>query len=377
MDTVFGNNNQDKDKEKEQEESEDESKIGENNKNIKPVFIGELNGLKGPPLYINISQNRYALVCCMDGSCYVIDLEYTIVHYIEDKKNKNENYGNGYWRYEHLRSHNKYVVMGKWCKDGKYCVTGSHDHSMNLFFFRDDYATVSMSRNDKTLESKFLKLKHCYKYDGCVEAMEWIDMIKNENTNTNENKNTNDNDCKKQEKQEKQEEDNYYEFVVAIRGNNYLHYYRMDKMNINTKDWQLRRKYNFHSPYIKCNINPFGDDHISYSIGDLKISNDGKFLLAKTDQEKVLLFECESENILRIYYGSHSDLYTYTRCFFSPMNKYIYASHHNSFVVWDIVTGKIVDKINAHKNTLRDMIIDEKSGHLISISFDKTIKIFK
>ena len=57
--------------------------------------------------------------------------------------------------------------------------------------------------------------------------------------------------------------------------------------------------------------------------------------------------------------------------------KYIYASHHNDFVVWNISTSKLIHRVNnAHNKTLRDMIFDKKHSLLITTSFDRTIKIW-
>merc|ERR1712130_1033053 len=84
-------------------------------------------------------------------------------------------------------------------------------------------------------------------------------------------------------------------------------------------------------------------------IWDIQISNDGNFLLAKTDKENVLLFIKGTEETLKRYYGSHSDAYSYTRCCFSNNDKYVYASHHNDFVIWDVSSTKLIYRQrNAH-----------------------------
>jgi len=127
---------------------------------------------------------------------------------------------------------------------------------------------------------------------------------------------------------------------------------------------------------LKCNINSFGDHHISFAIGFLQSSEDGKYLLAKTDQERVILYACKTETQLKTFYGSHSDSFTYTRALFSKDYKYIYASHHNSFIIFDIVNGSVLHRVDAHDKTLRDMVIDPITGYVITTSFDRSVKVW-
>ena len=65
--------------------------------------MSELNGLTGPPLYIDVDPKwrRFAFVTCMDGSVYVIDL-HSAVESPEE------------WTFQRLKDHKKYVVIGRW-----------------------------------------------------------------------------------------------------------------------------------------------------------------------------------------------------------------------------------------------------------------------
>jgi len=123
-------------------------------------------------------------------------------------------------------------------------------------------------------------------------------------------------------------------------------------------------------------MNAYGDNHISYNIGYMQSSSNGIFLLCKTDAERVILFVKGTGQQIHNYYGAHSDNYTYSRCCFSNTEKYIYASHHNDFIIWDIISGNILNRIQAHSKTLRDMVLDNQSGYLITVSFDRAIKIW-
>ncbi|ETO13168.1 hypothetical protein RFI_24207 [Reticulomyxa filosa] len=174
------------------------------------------------------------------------------------------------------------------------------------------------------------------KFDGCVEAIEWLPRS-----------------CK---------------FVASVRDNNYLHFYDVQEVeNANNESGQVNEEKkveesrsgdaallqtNLLMPYLKCNVNAFGDDHISFNMCDLKVSKDGNYLFGKTDQEKCILFVNESQDQLRTYYGAHSDPYSYSRIVFSKSMKYIYASHQLHFVVWNAHRAKILYRIKAHEKTL-------------------------
>eukprot|EP01084_Bolivina_argentea_P153897 268316_1 len=283
-----------------------------NVKDCKSRIISEINGLNGPPLYIGIDKQygQYAIIACMDGSIYIIDLYSTIL-------TPNN------WKYKCMKHHKKYVIIGRWSDSSKYILTASHDNKSTLYKFE---------KNNINNEFNVNKI-HQYEFGSCVEAITWI---------------------------------SHNEFIISVRNSNFLEYYKIDD---NGTDYL--------QPYLKCNINAFGDSHISFCIGDMHISKNKNFILAKTDHEKVLLMINKSEEILKTYYGSHSDLYTYTRCCFSKYEKYIYASHHNEFVIWDVSTGKLIYRqSNAHKKTLRDMCLDKKHGLIVTASFDRTIKIW-
>ena len=296
-------------------ETKDDNK---NNDDCKDRLIKSFTELSGPPLYINVDPkfDRYLVCGCMDGSIYLIDMHSAFN-------------GNKEWKYKKYSDHKKYVVMCKFCYDSKYLISISHDYTLNL------YKTASFDNNSNNISGS-LKFLISLKFKGALEAIDWL--------------------C------------DTYEFVLGVRNDNYLYYY-----NVNELHSQKPFK-----PYIKCNINAFNDDHLSYSIGFLKSIkiNNNIFILCKTSQEKILLFLKNTDDHVRIYYGSYSDNYTYTRCFFSFDQKYIYSSHLNDLIIWDIITQKIVSRINAHKNTLRDMILDNKKQIIITCSFDKTVKIW-
>ena len=294
---------------------EEYNKNENDSKECESRIISEMNGLSGPPLYIDIDPKykRYAFVTCMDGSVYIIDLHSSVTQ----PKN---------WIHSTFKHHTKYVIIGRWSHSSQYLLTAGHDNKSTLYRF-----DRAKSENGD-VEFAVHKM-HQYVFGGCVEAIAFVS-------------------------------DN--EFVISIRNSVYLEYYKIDE---GTDSHLL--------PYLKCNMNAFGDQHCSYAIGDIQISNDGNFILAKTDKENVLLMIRGTEETLKRYYGSHSDAYSYTRCCFSSDDKYIYASHHNDFVIWDAASGKIVcRKGNAHQKTLRDMCFDNKHGVVITASFDRTIKIW-
>ena len=94
------------------------------------------------------------------------------------------------------------------------------------------------------------KLHNKYEFEGSIEAITWLKP-----TNNIE-----------------------YNFIISVRSSNYLNYYCIDETHINNNDKHLY-------PYLKCNINAFGDDHISYCIGDLSISKTD--IMVKDSEEQL------------------------------------------------------------------------------------------
>eukprot|EP01100_Stratorugosa_tubuloviscum_P014245 TRINITY_DN7499_c0_g1_i1.p1 TRINITY_DN7499_c0_g1~~TRINITY_DN7499_c0_g1_i1.p1 ORF type:complete len:398 (-),score=154.43 TRINITY_DN7499_c0_g1_i1:24-1217(-) len=217
--------------------------------------------------------------------------------------------------------HKKYVVRAKWFHDGNGFVTGSYDKSICIYLKSD-------LNNNENPNFSFVKQ---IEFSGNVEAIE----ITKDNV-----------------------------LIVSIRGDNYLNYINLtgDQM------FQIKR----------INMNLLGDDHVSFTVLDLALSPSGSQLAASTDRSRIILFRTGTPVQLRNYYGAENDSYGQPRLCWHSTGKYIYAtSQDNKIYVWDAITEKIVNKLQAHTKLPRDLCFHNQLSLLASCSFDKTIRIWQ
>ncbi|CAL8092690.1 unnamed protein product [Orchesella dallaii] len=103
--------------------------------------------------------------------------------------------------------------------------------------------------------------------------------------------------------------------------------------------------------------------------------NDGKLLLAGSDECAVKLFEVTSKNLLRVFKGHQRAVH---RCAFLPTdNQIVSFSDDKAVIQWDIPTEKIIHKYEGHSDYVRSgTVVDSNPNLIISGSYDQTVKLW-
>eukprot|EP01102_Stenamoeba_stenopodia_P009656 TRINITY_DN2851_c2_g1_i1.p1 TRINITY_DN2851_c2_g1~~TRINITY_DN2851_c2_g1_i1.p1 ORF type:complete len:397 (-),score=99.39 TRINITY_DN2851_c2_g1_i1:95-1285(-) len=219
-------------------------------------------------------------------------------------------------RIQRFQDHRKFVVRAKWSPDGKSFATAAYDRTI-CFYNSPDPETPDSFTLVKRLE-----------FQGNVEA---IDYSRDGNT-----------------------------LIASIRDDNYLNY-------INTETFKITR----------VNMNSNGDDHVSFTALDIAVSPSGNHILIATDKDRLILYRNGSEVQVRNFYGAFNDGLSQPRIAWHPSSKYIYAtSQDRSIYVWDVVSQKVVHKLQGHTAIPRTIDIHPKHGMLLTGGFDKTVKLW-
>jgi len=210
--------------------------------------------------------------------------------------------------------HSKYVLRTKWAPKGDIFATASSDKSI-IFWKLDD--SKKNATQLKTLN-----------FSNNVEAIEFTKDSKV---------------C-----------------IAAIRENAYLQYIHLDT-------WEISL----------ANVNELGDDYVSFSVLELKLSLDGSELLASTDMSRSILFRQGTEAQLKNFYGFECDGYGQPRTTFDNQGFVYLTSQDWKVYVYDSKSGAHVMTLPPHGNLVRDLDYHPGSDLLASGSYDKTIKIWK
>ena len=217
-----------------------------------------------------------------------------------------------------LKDHAKYVAHAVWSVDGQVFATAGHDRKMNV------YRRAAGEENgafEKVLDRDFVAIP---------EALCFLD------------------DC--------------VTLVVAVREDNYFHYIDTSAGAASADD-------------LKVNQNQLGDDHVSFTVLDLVLSPNGKYLLASTDKSRLILYLVGTSIQLRSFYGAVNDDLCQTRACFHPSGAFVYVtSQDNKLYGWRIRDQKVVARLQGHASVVRDLDISKDGKTLISASFDKTIR---
>jgi len=216
-----------------------------------------------------------------------------------------------------FKDHGKYVAHACWAVNGDVFATAGHDRKVVVY----RRAPGSDARSfEKVLEREFVAIP---------EAICFLD------------------DC--------------VSLVVSVREDNYFHY--VDTSGSGTAD------------DLKVNQNQLGDDHVSFTVLDLVLSPNGKYLLASTDKSRLILYLVGTSLQLRNFYGAVNDDLCQTRACFHPSGLFVYVtSQDNKVYGWRVRDQKVVARLLGHASVVRDLDISKDGKTLISASFDKTIR---
>lgn len=104
-----------------------------------------------------------------------------------------------------------------------------------------------------------------------------------------------------------------------------------------------------------------------------------EFFLAAHNNASVLVLCCADISVHTL--GGHSVLGTLIRCDFSPMHstgqRFVYSgSADGSIFIWDILLGRVVEKLRGHLDCVRDVSWHPYEPVLVSSSWDCTIKVW-
>lgn len=216
------------------------------------------------------------------------------------------------------KDHQKYVTRAVWARDGSAFATCSHDKSAVVY---------RLAEGGTEDEPKFEK-KQMLQFTSIPEAMEFLD--------------------------------DSMTLVVSVRGDNYLHYIDIDTGDVN-----------------KANLNALGDDHVSFTVLDLSLSPNGKWLLASTDKSRLLLYTVGTTMQLRYYYGAVNDDLCQTRACWHPSGAYIYVtSQDHKVYCWHVASQKLVSRLVGHAAAVRDIAMSGDGKTLVSCAFDKTVRFW-
>mmetsp|Transcript_1882 Transcript_1882/g.4915 ORF Transcript_1882/g.4915 Transcript_1882/m.4915 type:complete len:436 (+) Transcript_1882:181-1488(+) len=139
------------------------------------------------------------------------------------------------------------------------------------------------------------------------------------------------------------------------------------------RDDFAQRKINLNrGPGNKC-----FDDHVSFAVMDM--TTRGDYLGLATDSSRNIVMDWRTGHQVRNLYGHKNDGYSQPRLAWSGANsEYLYGNsqHENAVCVWDLASSKIVERLEGHSNTVRDMFASETTDTLVTTSFDKTTRFW-
>jgi len=123
---------------------------------------------------------------------------------------------------------------------------------------------------------------------------------------------------------------------------------------------------------------------VSYTIMSLLSSpiEGGKYLAAATDTSRNIIFEVGTSRQIRNLYGHQNDAYSQPKIAWSSSGQYLFGNTQEdpSLCVWDIASSSIVKKLDdtcaGHTGIVRDMYSSSYSDTLVTVSYDKTTKVW-
>jgi WD40 repeat protein len=263
-------------------------------------------------------QRDVALVSCMNGSIYVINIDGSKVGRkleVEEEPCLKV--------LQHISVHDKYVIRSCWSSDGTMFASVSNDRTAKLFKFTGDVLTFTGYELVKT-----------FFFRNNPESLLFLPAPHNS-------------------------------LVVVEAGMLHMHYidltsFESTDVSINNEEWNT---------------------HVSFTIRDLALSPDGKYLMAATDSNAHILYSLKGNKQLKRYVGHRSELYSTPRLLWHPTGKYFYSNSQQDrrIFCWDVVTEKIVCELLDHVGDVKDIdytVLDGKREVLASCGFDKAVKFW-
>ncbi|KAG7366238.1 WD-40 repeat-containing protein [Nitzschia inconspicua] len=136
---------------------------------------------------------------------------------------------------------------------------------------------------------------------------------------------------------------------------------------------------NFTQTKINLNQGPGNagfDEHVSFAVMD--IASHGSYLALATDTSRNIIVDFQTGRQIRNLYGHDNDGFSQPKIAWSKNGQYLYGNSQNDSVicVWDIASSEIVDRLEGHDNTVRDIFSSQSTDTLVTTSFDKKTYIW-
>jgi len=264
----------------------------------------------------------------------------------------------------------------RWSSNGLYFATAGHDQTTRIFgpkpgssssassasssssYSSSSSSSSSSEKQSETKEkfpgeSKFLPELICLQelsFKGSVEAIAWLTAVNYSPSSSMASRPTG-----------SSVSSSARTLVVAVRDDNYLHY-------IDTEDGKEINRYN---------MNAVGDDHVSFSALHINSSPNQEYLLVSTDLHRLIMFECGGAKQVRNFFGSVNDQYSHPVNCWSSEGRYVYSTSQDKAVyVWDVVTEKIIKKLEGHRQGVRNLDHHPTQSLLLSCSFDGFVNLW-
>ena len=149
--------------------------------------------------------------------------------------------------------------------------------------------------------------------------------------------------------------------IISSRGVPYLTYvdistFDRHEISLNDADW---------------------DTHVSFTVLSLAISPDNAWLLAGTDKNRLIVYPVGGHQQVRVLQGHEHDDFFNVRAVWDHTGKYILANSQlggHAVVVWDVASQKVVEKLQGHSHTIRDLT--SGIGAVVSVSYDRTVAVW-
>jgi len=244
-----------------------------------------------------------------------------------------------------LSSHRKYVIAVRFLGNGSGCfVSASHDRRVVLYASTATMKTITTTTTttqEETKKEEEYVIVRDWGFAGCVEAIAVLDGGKR--------------------------------VAVSVRDDNHL---RAIDVGSTGEVSDL------------LNMNANGDDHVSFTALDLAASQDGRYLLAATDRDKLVLFDLARNGVqVRCFYGAPNDGMSMPRCCFGGIGdggsgdggvpQYVYGSGQDNAVhVWEVATQREVAQLRGHTKVVRALDFSIHANALVTASYDKTLRVW-
>jgi WD40 repeat protein len=148
--------------------------------------------------------------------------------------------------------------------------------------------------------------------------------------------------------------------VIALRGLSTLLYVNCitlasHKVSLNEHDW---------------------DSHVSFTVLHLALSPCRRFLVAATDKDMHIVYQCGTNERMQVLAGGHSsDSYGRPKVAWDCTSSYLFCNSQgdNSLHVYSLCSGRVVGTLRHHTGQIRDIASHATRRALLTASYDHSV----